>query len=192
MTKVLKNNKIFSFILVLALVLGTSVTAFADTITPVQPTYPMTVTVQFEAEEETVTDTDDVDHNIPAIDVTKYVTYASAGAFSTEFPIDSGATHELEGYPTVMDAIYNAYHQYSPSMTGFSMGWDTYSAPNGVYITNLFGIGTITQDVTSNSWLGHSWSIYLNNNLINLYASNVQIENGDVVKVVYQENQENW
>ena len=180
--------------MVLTLVLCATSTAFA--ITPVTPAYPINVTVNFSATQQTITDSQDVDHNIPAISETKYVNYTSAGAFSTEFTVPTGATHELAGYPTVMDAIYNAYHQYNSGMSGFSMGWDTYSNPNGAYITTLFNIGTITTDSGSNYWDGYSWSIYLNgtdpSNLINLYASNVQIKNGDVIYVKYQENNETW
>ena len=191
MKKILRSRMMI-FVMAVAMVFATSATAFAGSITPVTPTYPISVNVQFEATEGTVTDINDVDHDIPAIAVSKTVEYASAGAFSTEFPVDAGAVHELAGYPTVMDAIYNAYHQYSPSMAGFTMGWDTYSTPNGAYITTLFNIGTIAESSTSNSWKGYSWSIYLNGTLTSLYASNVQIKDGDVVRVVYQENTETW
>ncbi len=189
MKKLLMNKKVLSLIMVLTLVLCASGSAFA--LTPVTPDYPIDVTVTFEAAQRTITDSQNVQHNIPAVNVEENVSYAE-GEFSTEFTVPSGATHELAGYPTVMDAMYNAYDQYDSSMDGFTMGWDTYSNPNGAYVSTLFDIGTIATASGSNYWYGYSWSIYLNDELIDLYASNVQIEDGDEIKVEYEENNVTW
>ena len=93
MRKLFMNKKVISFILVLTMVLCATGTAFA-TITPVTPVYPMDVTVNFSAEEQTITDSQNVDHDIPEIAVSEDVSYASSGAFSTEFTVPSGATHD--------------------------------------------------------------------------------------------------
>ena len=190
MKKLLMNKKVISFIMVLTLVFCASSTAFA--LTPVDPDYPIDVTVEFSATAQTITDYQNVQHSISAVDVENEVYYASEGTFSTEFTVPSGATHELAGYPTVMDAIYNAYEQYDSSMTGFSMGWDTYSDPNGAYVSTLFGDGTITTASGSNYWGGYSWAIYLNGDLIDLYASNVQIEDDDEIEIKYEYSYLSW
>ena len=190
MIKKLRNKRFMAVMLVALMVVSMSFTAFAGSITPVTPTYPMTITVQFEASAGTITDSNNVSHIIPAINVNKDVDFDSS--FTTQFPIETGANHELDGYPTVMDAIWDAYKQYDPTMSGLVMGWDTYSTPNGAYLTDIFGIGTITQAATSNSWEGYSWSISLDGAPISLYASNVQVEDDNEILVEFVHSIETW
>ena len=104
-----------------------------------------------------------------------------------------------------MDAICKAYQNVNGPTAGISLGWDSNPSegPEGAYLTTLFGNTTITTVSGLYRWEGYSWSIYLNETTdtwnanarsgkIPYYASNVQIQNGDTIYVMYENNVETW
>ncbi len=94
------------------------------------------------------------------------ISFNTAG-FSTLFDVPSGAVHQYAGQPTVMDAVVQALtnlgvEEYSPVL------WDTYSNPDGAYISSIFGEDTAeTESYYSETpgqsyWKGYSWILYVN------------------------------
>ena len=207
-------KKGLAIVLALVMVFAMTATAFAsDTITPVEVSYPMNVKVVMLAEGETVTDVSGVTHQITGVmemgndgaGVPVQFTSPFSTIFTSYLPTNPGSAHQLNGYPTVMDAICKAYLNVNGPTAGISLGWDSNPSegPEGAYLTTLFGNTTITTVSGLYRWEGYSWSIYLNETTdtwnantrsgkIPYYASNVQIQNGDTIYVMYENNVETW
>ncbi|MFR5858518.1 MAG: hypothetical protein ACLUJC_04740 [Clostridia bacterium] len=207
-------KKGLAIVLALVMVFAMTATAFAsDTITPVEVSYPMNVKVVMLAEGGTVTDVSGVTHQITGVmemgndDTGVPVQFTSpfSTIFTSYLPTNPGSAHQLNGYPTVMDAICKAYQNVNGPTAGISLGWDSNPSegPEGAYLTTLFGNTTITTVSGLYRWEGYSWSIYLNETTdtwnanarsgkIPYYASNVQIQNGDTIYVMYENNVETW
>lgn len=206
----MKTNlkKVLSIVMILTMVFAMSATAFASqTITPQPVTYPINATVVFISEGDVVTDSTGDVHQTAAAYAEVPVTFTAP--FTTVFTkylntVPASGAHQLEGYPTVMDAICQAYMQDNGSMSGFSIGWDSnpYEGPQGAYVNTIYGNSTITTVSGLYRWEGYSWSIYLNvtdewnedaqTGKIPYYASNVQLHDNDIIYVLYEENVETW
>ena len=207
-------KKGLAIVLALIMVFAMTATAFAsDTITPVEVSYPMNVKVVMLAAGETVTDVSGVTHQITGVmemgndgtGVPVQFTSSFSTIFTSYLPTNPGSAHQLNGYPTVMDAICKAYQNVNGPTAGISLGWDSNPSegPEGAYLTTLFGNTTITTVSGLYRWEGYSWNIYLNGTTdtwnantrsgkIPYYASNVQIQNGDTIYVMYENNVETW
>lgn len=195
--------------MVLTMVFAMTATAFAtETITPQPVTYPMNVNVWFIAFGDEVTDVSGTVHQTTYVEEYPEISFESP--FTTIFTqylpsAPAAGAHQLNGYPTVMDAICKAYLQANGSMSGFSIGWDSNPSegPQGAYVNTLFNNSTITTVLGDYRWEGYSWNIYLNSTAntwnaatrtgkIPYYASNVQVKSGDTIYVMYEDNEETW
>lgn len=203
-------RKVFAIVMALMLTFVMNVSMFAadDVITPKPVTYPLNVQVVFLAEGESITDVSGTVHKTNYVEEYEDVTFNEPFTnvflqYLTDKP--AAGAFLLEGYPTVMDAICQAYKQTGSLMNGFVIGWDgkPSQGPQGAYVTSLFGNSTITTVSGLYRWEGYSWSIYLNDTnekwdentrtgLIPCYASNVQLEEGDIIYVLYEKTEESW
>lgn len=119
--------------------------------------------------------------------------------FTTLFPVDPGAVYQYQDIPTVMDALCEYLLDKNILVEeGMEIGWDTYSTPNGAYIITFLGIGTVEVDSHYSSvpgesyWKGNSWALYVNGQKTVLYASNLTLQEGDVIEFVYEYTEEHW
>jgi hypothetical protein len=105
--------------------------------------------------------------------------------FTTLFNVPTGAVHQYAGQPTVMDAVVQALtnlgvEEYSPVL------WDTYSQPNGAYISSIFGEDTVETDSYYTSvpgqsyWKGYSWILYVNGQRED--KNNDPVDPGDLIE----------
>ncbi len=202
-------KKIFAVVMALTMVFAMSASAFAtdDVITPSPVNYPLTAHVMIYAEGETVTDVNGTVHHTNAAYAEDDVVFNSAGTVFTQYlPAGTDTSgHQLNGYPTILDAICKLYVESNGSNDGLVMGWDSnpYEGPQGAYITTLFDNSTITTVSGLYRWEGYSWTIYLNDTTdtwdaetrtgkIPYYASNIQIQEDDQIYVLYEKNVETW
>lgn len=119
--------------------------------------------------------------------------------FTTLFPVASGAVHQYQDVPTVMDALCQYFLDQGIAIEdGMEIGWDTYSVPNGAYINTFLGTGTVETDsyyspVPGESyWKGYSWGLYVNGQKTAFYASNLILQEGDVIDIIYEYTEEHW
>lgn len=155
----MKQNVKKSLMLLLAVVMivSMSVTAYAQTGTPstfvTDPNAPITVNLSVKyydrGEEETV------------ILPTETMRFNPAG-FTTTFYVDPSANYANLNKPTVMDALYKISVDRFENIPVPEIGWDTYSTPNGAYISKYYGLDTVTVDSGSNYWKGYSWVLRIN------------------------------
>ncbi len=179
----MKQNVKKSLILLLAVVMivSMSVTAYAQTGTPsmfvTDPNAPITVNLDVKF---VLPDDPDTVIEVPR----ETMTFNPVG-FTTTFPVDSGVTYNNLNKPTVMDAIYKISKErfdYTPVI-----GWDTYSIPNGAYISDFLDQPTVTLESGSNYWKGYSWVLRINGQ-VQQYDSNYNVitANPDnLVKAMY-------
>lgn len=163
-------------------------------------TYPLKTTVYFYSQGGNVTQYGGDIISVPAVSTGAQVTYQTG--FTTNyvipFPAPTGAYNPYTGVqPTVMDAVYDTYYALNNySNTGINIGWDTVNTPNGAYADKIWNINEITEDIGysqgQNYWTGYAWHIYKNGTPISQYASNVTIQNNDVIYVIYEESTEYW
>ena len=204
------KRRIISIIIGLTMLLSMMVmsTVVASADTPVTPTYPMQVSTVFMTTDapSSIVDKWNQTHTIPTISTYDDVTYTST--FSTVIPGATNTNHWLLGYPTAMDAIYSCYGSLNLNdYTGWNSGWDTVNTPNGAYVDKMFNVPEITTyyNATKKKWKGYSWQIYMNTystanswnastrtGKIPQYASNIQVQNGDVVVCRFMYTEETW
>lgn len=119
--------------------------------------------------------------------------------FTTLFPVDPSAVHQYQDVPTVMDALYKyLLVTGKPLATNIQIGWDTYSITNGAYISTFLTTGTEEIDSHYSSvpgesyWKGNSWGLYVNGQKTVFYASNLMLQEGDVIELIYEYTEEHW
>ncbi len=201
-------KKGLAIVLALMMVFSMSTFAFANTtITPQPVTYPVNVDVTIFAEEGNVTDVTGTSQTVNDVYVEDSITFTApfTTVFTQYLSPNPGSAHQLSGYPTVMDAICKAYQNAGGTAANITLGWDSNPSegPQGAYISKLFGNSTITTVSGFYRWEGYSWVIYLNDTTktwneatrtgkIPYYASNVQIQSGDKVFVLFEQTEETW
>ena len=123
------------------------------------------------------------------------------------FEVPKNVSYDIT-QPTVADALFAAMEQNVPGTeplldTGYpytetvlSYNWDKVEKPNGLYIIYYNGVCTETVESTAHSWKGYAWMIYKGNiaekNLYRKYASSETVEDGDVICMNYQYQEENF
>ena len=119
--------------------------------------------------------------------------------FKTLFPVEDGAVHQYQDIPTVMDALYQyLLDQGIPLEEGIKIGWDIVSKVNGAYINEFIGTETNVVDAYYSSvkgqsyWKGYSWGLYVNGMKTELYASNLILNEGDIIDLIYEYTEEYW
>lgn len=172
-------------------------------------TFPISTTVYFYSQGGTVTQYGGSTVTFPAWNTGAIVTYQDQNTFTTNyitpFPAPSGVTNQYwDTQPTIMDAIYDTYYALNGySNSGINIGWDTVNVPNGAYVDEINNISEIPEIIQSHKWKGYSWHIFLNGisstwnsstrtGRIPYYASNMPLENGDVVYVRFLESTVTW
>lgn len=87
--------------------------------------------------------------------------------------------------PTILDATYAALNSVAPA-DEVIIGWDTVDPRGGAYITKMLGQQTETAaDSSSTEWRGWAWKYYINGEEADLYATNIAVQDGDVITWTY-------
>lgn len=179
--KKLLNKRVLAVMLALVMVFSMSTFAFANTDSTI------TVTVEFYnlsdygtqvAEAHTVSiDTEDFErvYDIPSNVSSDVITDANT--------------------PTVMDAVVEALN-----LSSSAVGWDMPTNSTnyiGGYLSSILGLSTQTAaDSSSTVWRGYAWQYYLDyytnyeENPVELYATNVELEDGMVITWTYNYREE--
>lgn len=88
--------------------------------------------------------------------------------------------------PTILDATYAALNDIAPS-DEVIIGWDTVDSRGGAYITKMLGQQTETAaDSSSTEWRGWAWKYYINGVEADLYATNIAVNDNDVITWSYE------
>lgn len=105
-------------------------------------------------------------------------------AYSTEGKV--GTAIITDNTPTILDATYAALDGVASS-DDVIIGWDTYDPRGGAYITRMLGQQTETAaDSSATVWRGWSWKYYINGEEADLYATNIAVQDGDVITWIYE------
>lgn len=87
--------------------------------------------------------------------------------------------------PTILDATYAGLDDVSPA-SEVIIGWDTVDTRGGAYITKMLGQQTETAaDSSTTVWRGWAWKYYINGEEADLYATNIAVNDGDVITWIY-------
>ena len=109
---------------------------------------------------------------------------ANSGHLYT-IPENPGTAVITANTPTIMDATFDALGQIG-STEDFITGWDTVDPRGGMYITAMLGAQTETAaDSSATVWRGYAWKYLVNGVESDLYATNVALQNGDVITWMY-------
>ena len=88
--------------------------------------------------------------------------------------------------PTILDATYAGLDDVAPA-SEVIIGWDTVDPRGGAYVTKMLGQQTETAaDSSSTEWRGWAWKYYINGEEADLYASNIAVNDGDVITWSYE------
>lgn len=168
--KNLKNKRIFTVFMAMLLTLSMMIA---------------TTAVSFAAENATV----DVTVEFTYDDVYLYdeLSYDTNTFTRTQYTIPSNpGTAVITGNtPTVMDATLDALDDVAAGQEVI-MGWDTVDTRGGAYITKMIGQQTVTAaDSSATVWRGYAWKYYINGVEADLYATNIALQDGDVISWTY-------
>ena len=207
------KKRVLSIVFSLVLIMSTM---FAVTFNASATTYPIGATVHFitTGVPSTITIIGGETKTIDQYNITKTISYTDS--FATVIPGATTSNHGLMGTPSGLDAIYSCYGKArgtntNPVYTGWNNGWDTDNTPSGSYVDKMFDIPQYTKSITYNwtthlnTWDGYAWLIFVNTDqldfswddenrtgLLPYYASNFELQDGDVIYCRYLHVQESW
>lgn len=164
----MKKNlkKVLSIVMILTMVFAMTATAFANTNATIN------YTVEFAYG-------DNYEYFEGDFDTATFTRTAYSTAGKTGTAIITGNT------PTILDATYAALGEVAPSEE-MIIGWDTVDPRGGAYVTKMLGQQTETAaDSSSTEWRGWAWKYYINGVEADLYATNIAVQDGDVITWIY-------
>ena len=163
-------KKMASILMAMAMVVSVMFATTATTFAAENAT--VSVTVEFAYDDVYLYDT--VNYNTNTFTRTQYT-----------IPTNPGTAVITSNTPTVMDATLDALDAVAPSQEVI-MGWDTVDTRGGAYITKMIGQQTVTAaDSSATVWKGYAWKYLINGEEADLYATNIALENGDVITWIY-------
>lgn len=167
-----KRKRILSVIMAVAMVASMMFAMTANTYATENNT--KTVTVEFIDEAGTVYEVQEVTFDDSFVRT----------AYSTDG--NPGTAVIRDNRPTVMDATYAALKALGKD-NDMITGWDTVDPRGGMYVTKMLGLQTETAADTSETvWRGYAWEYEIGYVKSELYATNVEVQDGDVISWWYR------
>ncbi len=156
----------------LTMVFAMSTSSFADT--------DGSVNVQIQMQGETY-----IDENVTAADI-----QSNLGTQNHLYNVAADQTTDLNAADAIIQAWYAFFGADSYDNTQISYGWDTSSEPNGLYFITYDGISADTgnyylvgtsvndegQTVYEYYWEGNSWTLYIDGQMADNYASSYKLD----------------